>query len=284
MRKLLLKAVARYNNARWINFDTHAEISKQLDIATAQIKGSALQKQPHTEVFENAIELSDAFADTNSKIAALYDVEYSRSAPQNNYAYASPVCTVEGFRELIRDNYHALAEKRILDVGAGSNELLCFLRDVLKCPTEHLFACDISTESVARIQNDGFNAFHGTIAEIPEEEKFDIIVHSYFIDFDTDQKTTFEKTISLLKPGGICILEAKLPCFPMSKNIHNRTVTRGWFAFWDAQLLITYFSTAARNIGRAASVLTIAEGHRVIYSRYGLHRLTSTSIVYKAYA
>lgn len=232
---------------------------------------------------QNAI--NDVYAtgkDSNEVIERLYDVEYEHSA-QPNYGYLAPILTSRGFEILtgLTKGNPSIAEKRVLDVGAGSNEFLRFCNDEFNFDTKNLYGIDPSRESVDIINADGFQGKQGVLtADCFESHSFDLIYLSYFIDYDLDQMGTFTVAKQLLRSGGTIILEGWFPVRQfglLPSDISNHTyVTRGRSAIEDLELVINAFELDAQ-----VHCVRVVRGERHVYSHYGHSLLPSYSLVFK---
>lgn len=217
--------------------------------------------------------------DSDTAIATMYDAEYGGEVGPH-YAYLNSLLNVEGFEIITGISRSDAKFLSIIDLGAGSNELLRFLRDVLKVPSENLAGSDISPESRNLIAKDGFAAYVGRTELLPiAPESFDVSFLSYFVDYDTDQHSTFESALKMTRSGGKVILEGLFPCTSFGLLPKDREtlkfVTKGESAAEDIELVALDFIKTGQTHGRDVEVERISIGERYVYSHFGLNTLPS---------
>ena len=216
---------------------------------------------------------------SDSAIAEMYDAEYGGSEGPH-YSYLTALLVIEGFVSITGVTPEEARELCMIDVGAGSNELLRFCRDSLGVPSQNLAGTDISPASGALIARDGFSAYVGRIETLPiAPETFDICFLSYFVDYDTNQYATFASAIQKTKRGGRIILEGLFLCTSFGLLPHDREtlafVIKGNSAAEDLELVAHAFQRAGAEQGRDVQIERITTGKRYVYSHYGLRTLPS---------
>jgi SAM-dependent methyltransferase len=211
-------------------------------------------------------------------IEKMYDIEYG----EDNYAYLSALLLRKGFEIIAGYKRKELPALQILDVGAGSNEFLRFCKAEYEVPAEQLWGVDISTKSKEIIEGDGFNGFAGRIEQLSlPREFFDLVLLSYFIDYDTDQRSTFKTAVALVKPGGKIIFEGLLPCIPGGgQNYTDNFVTRGKNSIDDARLIFESFASFAKEKKYTLTLERVVLGYRYIHNQLGLKKRRSYFFVY----
>ena len=108
--------------------------------------------------------------------------------------------------------------------------------------------------------------------------QFDTIFLSYFVDRDSNQRGTFEKSVGLLREGGTLVLEGLFPCVlsdssGISYGMPN--VTRGVSAEEDIELV----SSELRRLGMKVPRIVAAE--RFVYSLDGPEVLSSHTLIFE---
>ncbi|HEY4498548.1 MAG TPA: class I SAM-dependent methyltransferase [Candidatus Paceibacterota bacterium] len=216
---------------------------------------------------------------TDEVIARAYDAEYQT----NNYAYLNALLVRRGFERITGYASSGAPSLTILDIGAGSNEFLRFCHAELGVPAIQLFGADISAVSVQIIKQDGFNACLGRAEQLQfPNASFDLVLLSYFIDYDTNQRATFGAAVRLLKPGGILVFEGLLPC----KSLHrqeragNAFITRGRSSIEDTRLICAAIESIGREQSCTILLQRVALGRRYIYNRFGFKRRSSHFLVF----
>ncbi|MFZ2500774.1 MAG: methyltransferase domain-containing protein [Minisyncoccia bacterium] len=181
---------------------------------------------------------------------------------------------------------HALSDlekMKMCDVGSGSGELEEYLLSVGILPA-NLHSVDVSQASIERQKRLGINVHKGTIGVLPATERFDIIFLSYFIDYDNNQLATFASAIAHATSGAKIILEGKLPAryfVEQQCQQSSNTITRGRFAFEDADLISQTFTILACKASRTVTLERVVVGKRYVYGRFGFSRLPSYFLVFK---
>lgn len=223
-------------------------------------------------------------ATSGEAITKMYDVEYGGNRPNymylNSLLYKSKLELITGYRA------DEIKEMKILDVGAGSNELLRFCHGELGIPSEQLYGSDISIASKNIIVGDGFQGYAGRLEGLAlPENYFDLIFLSYFIDYDTDQEATFRSAIKKARTGGKIVLEGLFPVRYLGlleKDKDNyRFVTKGNSAVEDISLICNSFFKLSKEQDKKIIVEKIVRARRYISNRLGLNRRPSYFIVFK---
>lgn len=217
-------------------------------------------------------------------VSFAYDKEYVGTEP--NYAYLSPILLPVGFETITGHGPREATSLKILDVGAGSNEFLRFCHDELKIPKANLYGSDISRASTDIIKNDGFHEYLGRLEQLPlPPNSFGLIFLSYFIDYDTDQATTFKSAIDLVCSGGTIVLEGCFPVRPFALLSSDKDsfsfITKGKNKFEDTALIFNYIQEICSSQGYTAELERVCEGNRYVYSRYGFQKLSSWFLTLK---
>ena len=230
--------------------------------------------------------ISRAYATSKTSeraIIRMYDAEYGGKCGPH-YGFLNILLCSGGFNRVVGVADDLWPTFNILDVGAGSNELLRFLHEEKSVPKDQLSGTDISQESVSIILRDGCQGYHGRLEDLQlPKSSFDMIFLSYFIDYDTDQRETIRQAVRLASVGGKIVLEGLFPCRPLGLFAIDRRfhgfVTKGKSAEEDIQLVCQALSEEGEIIGRSVAVDRIVKSDRYIYNRNGFHRLDSTFIV-----
>jgi SAM-dependent methyltransferase len=112
---------------------------------------------------------------------------------------------VELYRELVGDG-----SRRILDVGCGDGRFLSLLRDHGDAGWE-LAGLEFDEGAIAKCQAMGFEAHAERVedfAERPEERgRYDAVIMLQLIEHVEDPALICERVFSLLRPGGVFIIE-----------------------------------------------------------------------------
>lgn len=97
--------------------------------------------------------------------------------------------------------------KRILDVGCGDGRILQVLRDFGPAEWE-LAGVDFDAEAVEKCRQRGFTAYRKRVEELGEAEGgFDAILMLQLIEHVEDPVAIARKVFSLLRPGGVFVVE-----------------------------------------------------------------------------
>ncbi len=217
--------------------------------------------------------------DSDTAIANMYDAEYGGEVGPH-YAYLNSLLNVEGFEIITGIEVDSAKNLKMIDIGAGSNELLRFMRDELLVSSENLAGTDISPASRDVIARDGFLAYAGRTETLPiPEESYDVAFLSYFVDYDTDQHATFSSALSMTRNGGKIVIEGLFPCSSFGLLPKDREtlkfVTKGESAAEDIELVALDFIKTGQTHGRDVEVERISIGERYVYSHFGLNTLPS---------
>ncbi|MDP3965758.1 MAG: class I SAM-dependent methyltransferase [bacterium] len=222
---------------------------------------------------------------SNEAITAMYDVEYG-GVNRPNYMYLNALLFRQEFEKITGITADEVKNLKIIDVGAGSNELLRYLHAEFEVQSNQLFGSDLSAVSKEIILKDGFQGHAGRIEQLHFlENNFDLVFLSYFIDFDTDQRKTFEEVVKITRPGGKIILEGKFPSNPSGLSEADKGqinfITKGVEATEDIELVCRAFEEIAKAQDKKSSVERIVKSERHVFSRYGLCKLPSYFLVIK---
>lgn len=222
---------------------------------------------------------------------ARYDLEYSTAVElatttgvacefsgTHYWSYSPNLLEWSFFKEVTGERPDEL---RILEVGAGNGDYLCALREFRGCSSHLMTGIDISGMAIIRLREKGFEAVQGTVAVLPERLRNynkDLIFLSYFVDRDSDQRSTFEISSSLLRIGGTLVLEGLFPCVLEDSNgvsygIAN--VTQGLSAEEDIGLVVAEFIRLGLKLKKRI------DGERYVYSLDGPEVLPSYTLVFK---
>ena len=268
-----LRTTARFLNCEFVDIEKDESVKKQMDERLTEFR-----RQPARN---SAVDISKEY-DNGKKISDIYDAEYTLDSAGNcNYGHVSALLTKAGLVKITALTPVNSKDKTYLDVGAGSNEWLRFLHDEFSVPVSQLTGCDLSGKSYEIIASDGCNAVRGTISAVPQTNRYAVILLSYFIDYDQNQKMTFGTAINLLEPGGLLLCECKLPYMPIYAALTDRTVTTGLSAATDVYEISKYMTDYAKKNGRSIRLIRIADGYRWVRSRFGIKKLTSTILVFQ---
>ena len=216
------------------------------------------------------------------RLTVLHALFFKRG-DESTYMFVNALLSPVGFELVTGVPVAEIKKQRIFDVGTGSGELLRFLENQ-GVPKSSLHGSDISPASVACITKDGFTAHLGRIETFEDQaQKNDIVFLSYFIDYDTNQRTTFEKAIAMTATGGKIILEGKLPCQPVNlflKDQKKNFITKGVSAAEDIALICNAFIEIGEEQKRNVTVARVVSGKRYVYSSIGFRKLASYFLVF----
>ena len=212
----------------------------------------------------------------------MYDAEYGGSVP--NYAYLNLLLCPGGIERVIGSPKLNLSKDAcLLDVGAGSGELLRHLHHARHLGRERLHGCDLSVRSCDIIRRDGFTPHLGRLEEARlGDDAFDVIFLSYFVDYDTDQGATFDAAVRAVRKGGIIIFEGCLPSQPWGLLNKDRSmcdfITQGVSEAEDTELICRYIRRSGDGQDKPVSKVSVLGAERYLYNRRGLRKLPSTFI------
>jgi len=112
---------------------------------------------------------------------------------------------VKLYRELVGEG-----EKRLLDVGCGDGRFLSLLRDFGSRGWQ-LAGLEFDESAIAKCRAEGFEAFAERVEDFAEREeqqgRYDAVVMLQLIEHVEDPALICERVFSLLKPGGVFIVE-----------------------------------------------------------------------------
>lgn len=234
------------------------------------------------KIIENTYKTSTT---SGEAISRMYDIEYG-GIDEPHYAYLNALLYKSSFEHVTGYSLEEVKKLKIIDVGAGSNELLRYCHTEFGVPSDQLYGSDISLASKDIIEKDGFHGYVGRIENLAlPDNNFDAVFLTYFIDYDTDQRTTFENALKIIRFGGRIILEGLFPCKPFGlldtdKEKHT-FITKGNNAPEDLSLVCSAFINIGREQNKKIIVEKIVRGWRYTYSHYGLNKLPSYFIVLK---
>ena len=280
-----LELLAADLGAEYLHLCTFSGVHTLLDMALWRFKFDVWRKIFSLNAIRRHIVRAYRDAPTSdTAIVQMYDIEYGGGAP--HYAYRNALLYHDEFERITGLSRDQLRTGRTIDIGAGSNELLRFCRDMLGIPAEHLYGSDISRASVEIIRRDGFHGSLGRIESLDfPEQFFDLTMLSYFVDYDTDQRATLAEAVRITRPGGTIVLEGFFPCSPFRMSDKDREripfLTRGESAAEDIGIICRAVEVEAAALGRHARTLRIAAGRRYICNRRGLRKLPSYFLTFR---
>lgn len=92
---------------------------------------------------------------------------------------------------------------RVLDVGCGTGQLAWLLSQMGASVT----GVDVDPAAVGFVTQElGLDCLHGTIADVPERDGFDLVVLQDLLEHVLDPRQVLERAVRRLKPGGILYL------------------------------------------------------------------------------
>ncbi|MEK7106861.1 MAG: class I SAM-dependent methyltransferase [Patescibacteria group bacterium] len=290
MRDRKLPQLAEVFGAEYPCIDTLSGISGLFNRKLWSFKIESLKRMGRLYALRKLIQrIYKISPSSNEAIASMYDVEYG-GAGRPNYMYVNALLFRQEFEKITGVTADEVKNLKIIDVGAGSNELLRFLRAEFGVKSNHLFGCDLSPVSAEIIQKDGFHGYAGRIEALHfPDNNFDLVFLSYFIDFDTDQRKTFEEAVKITQPGGKIILEGKFPSNPSGLSDIDKGrinfITKGIEAAEDIELVCRVIEQIAQFQNKKISVQKIIHSNRYVFSsRYGPCKLPSYFLVFKIVA
>ncbi len=275
VRSLAIKFNADFLNLRTVPSVAEAMQQQYVTFRNAASTRSALFSEINVltrDAYERA-------TDSDTAIANMYDAEYGGTTGPH-YAYLNALLNISGFELITGIDAKSAKSFSFIDIGAGSNELLRFLRDELYVPSENLVGTDISPASRDLIERDGFVGFVGRTEVLPIiPESYDVSFLSYFVDYDTNQHASFESALTMTRKGGKIVLEGLFPCTSFGLLPKDRDslefVTKGESASDDIRLVALDFISIGEASGRNIQVERICVGERFVYSHFGLVKLPS---------
>ena len=280
-----VKEVAKKLNAEYINIRNPIRISGLLNTRLWRFQLRALSHMSELWAVQSKINLAYKVSRTSDEaITGMYDAEYNTKRG-SHYTYLNTLQYPRGFKKITGYLPKETSQMKIIDIGAGSNEFLRFLHNEIAVPRNQLHATDISKASIEIINRDGFQGYLGRIENLSLPESFfDITFLSYFIDYDTNQRATFEETVRITKPNGKIILEGLFPSCPSGLLESDRTgltfITKGDAAAEDIMLVCQAFQDIAKAQRKKILVEKIIHGWRYIYNRRGHSKLPSYFLVF----
>lgn len=217
--------------------------------------------------------------ETGAAVAQTYDAEYA-GALRPHYTFLNALLCPGGLAEISGIPDDRWANLSVLDVGAGSNELLRHIARTTNVNRARISGTDLSLASVDLLRRDGFIGLRGRLETLQlSASYYDIVFLSYFLDYDPDQRSTFQEAVRLVSHGGTLVLEANLPASQFGVLPRDRqestTVTRGRSLDDDLRLIIDELRSICAHQLRIVQILTVVKSSRYVYSRYGFCLLPS---------
>ncbi len=193
-----------------------------------------------------------------------------------HYWFYSPILEEVVLRRVLGDN----ARKRIIDLGCGDGTLIRrFL--ALGVRSKDLLGIDISAKAVRRVEEIGVRALEGRIEHHCRgigQNSTDVVIHSYLIDRDENQKVTFIGSIPLLRRGGFLVVEGLFPCELIDSNGVSYGVanlTHGKDLVQDIMDVVVWCRLSG------AVLREIIVGQRLVYSLDGPEVLPTYILVFE---
>ncbi|MDO8522068.1 MAG: class I SAM-dependent methyltransferase [bacterium] len=286
MRDKKLFQLAEAFGAEYIYIDTLSGMSGLFNRKLWSFKIEALKRIGRLYTVRKLIKHIYKMSSSSSEaIASMYDVEYG-GLDRPNYMYLNTLLFRQEFEKITGITADEMKNLKIIDVGAGSNELLRFLHTEFGIKHNQLFGSDLSPASVKIIIEDGFHGYTGRIEQLHfPENNFDLVFLSYFIDFDTDQRKTLEEVVKITQPGGKIILEGKFPSNPSGLSDADKGqinfITKGVEVVEDIELVCRAIEQIAQFQNKRISVERVIRSKRYVFSRYGLCKLPSYFLVFR---
>lgn len=276
----------RVMGVSYIHINTLSGISGLLNKKLWLFKIEAFKRMKQLRALRTSIrQIYETNKSSDMAVPKVYDLEY-KGEDGPNYAYINALLFKKDFEKIVGLASREIVPMKIIDIGAGSDELLRFCHSELGVPSENLFGSDISRASKEIILRDGFQGYAGRIEDLHfPENNSDIAFLTYFIDYDTDQEKTFEETVRIVRPGGKIILEGKFPVDPFGLTETDKTklqfITKGNNAPEDIDLVCQAFLKIGQSQNKRISVEKIVQSTRYVYSHYGLCQLPSYFLVFR---
>ncbi|MDO8659304.1 MAG: methyltransferase domain-containing protein [Candidatus Parcubacteria bacterium] len=222
-------------------------------------------------VEEKIIKINSSEINLENKYQEIYNVEYSKS----NYGFVNALLIGNLFNSIVDIPEDKLKFLKIIDVGVGSGELEKSLINNKGCPVYSIFCVDTSSKSIEIINKMGISGYVGALSgAYIQDNSFNLVFLSYFIEYDTAQNDTFYDAVRITKHGGKIIFEAFLPAHIKFEQ-NDKTVTRGYFLTYDIDRIKKNFYIHAKKLNKNCKLEKISVGHRWVYSHYGLCKLSS---------
>lgn len=160
----------------------------------------------------------------------------------------------ERLRELLR---FAVPEGALLDVGASTGEFLRIARERFRVQ-----GVEPDPGTAAQARADGLDVLTGTLGQLPPGPRYDAITMFHVIEHLDSPRAALERVRSLLRPGGVVLLET-----PSSDNL--------WFALaparWRQLIPDHYFFFSPATLGAlVADVGLRVREHRTVSRRVSL--------------
>lgn len=124
-----------------------------------------------------------------------------------------------GRRQIISQSITRKKNLKILDIGFGTGETMCFLQEILKDPS--LFGVDTSIVAVRFAKSRGHkNVRKASATKLPyQPNTFDTVFALDVIEHIKDDQKVFQEIYRVLKPGGELIIT--VPALPFIWSNHD---------------------------------------------------------------
>jgi SAM-dependent methyltransferase len=284
LRNYKIKKLAVRLGAEYGNLKDKPDIVRALEEEASRLKNFAREKADSMSLLRERIGIAYKTSRTSEEaISKMYDAVYGE-ADRPHYRYSSALLTLAGLEYVTGYPSASLKQFKIIDIGAGGAQLLCFLLDTAEVPKEQLSGCDISRESSELIKREGFHGYCGRVENIQfPKNNFDLVFLSYFIDYDMNQEATFKEAVAIAKSGGKIILEGLFPCRPFGVLDNDKEkhvfVTKGKSAAGDIARVVEAFQSFAAKQEKKILIEKLIAGWRYIYNDRGMNKLPSYFIV-----